>query len=106
MNRIYHFLIALLIPMGGILHAQQLSSHLQFTATLSGAQEVPEVVSDAQGVGVFTLDEDKTTLYINVSLSNLSGPITGIHIHEAVAGINGPVVFNLAPFLSGNRVKG
>ncbi len=106
MNRFYIFLITLLILMGGAMHAQLLSTHLQFTAAMSGAQEVPEVVSDAQGVGVFTLDENKSTLYINVSLSNLSGPITGMHIHEAVAGVNGPVVFNLATFLTGNQAKG
>lgn len=106
MNRIYIFLITLLIPMGGIIHAGHLSTHLQFTATLSGSQEVPEVVSDAQGVGVFTLDEDKTNLYINVSLSHLSGPITGMHIHESGVGSNGPVVFNLTTFLTGNRGKG
>jgi Cu/Zn superoxide dismutase len=106
MNRLFIFMITLLIPMSGILHAEHLSSHLQFTAALSGAQEVPEVVSDAQGVGVFTLDENKSSLYINVSLSNLSGPITGIHIHEAMSGVNGPVVFNLATMLNGNRAKG
>lgn len=106
MNRILVLLIAMMVPMAGILHAEHLSSHLQFTASMSGAQEIPEVVSDAQGVGVFTLDENKTTLYINVSLSNLSGPITGMHIHEAAAGINGPVVFNLTTFLTGNRAKG
>lgn len=106
MNRFLFTLLTLLIPIGGILYAQHLSTHLQFTAAMSGAQEVPEVVSDAQGVGIFTLDEDKNTLYINVSLSNLSGPITGMHIHEAATGTNGPVVFNLATFLSGNRAKG
>jgi len=106
MNRIFVFLITLLIPMAGTLHAQHLSAHLQFTAAMSGSQEVPGVVSDAQGVGVFTLDEDKTTLYINVSLSHLSGPITGIHIHEAANGINGPVVFSLGTMLNGNRAKG
>jgi len=86
--------------------AEHLSSHLQFSARMSGSQEVPEVVSDAQGVAVFTLDKNKSTIYFNVSLNNLSGPITGMHIHEAPTGTNGPVIINLVPFLNGNRAKG
>jgi Cu/Zn superoxide dismutase len=106
MNRILFYFILLQVFTSNNLQAEHLSSHLQFTARMSGNQEVPIVVSDAQGVGVFTLDDKKSTLYINVSLSNLSGPITGMHIHEAVAGENGPVVFNLGSYLVGNRAKG
>ena len=106
MNRILLFVSILFVGMTNLLHAEHLSSHLQFSAKMSGANEVPAVTSDAQGIGIFTLDKAKSTLYINVSLNNLSGPITGMHIHEGVAGANGPVIFNLVPFLSGNRAKG
>lgn len=106
MNRILLFVSILFVGMTNMLHADHLSSHLQFSAKMSGANEVPAVLSDAQGIGIFTLDEAKTTLYINVSLNNLSGPITGMHIHEGVAGQNGGVVYNLVPFLNGNRAKG
>jgi len=82
------------------------TSGLVFTARMNGATEEPAVTTDGRGVGIFTFDEKKSTLYINVSLSNLSGPITGIHIHEGVPGENGPVIINLTSFLSGNRVKG
>ncbi|HZV69945.1 MAG TPA: CHRD domain-containing protein [Saprospiraceae bacterium] len=82
------------------------SSALVFTARMNGASEEPSVTTDGRGVAIFTFDEKKSTLYINVSLSNLSGPITGIHIHEGVPGENGPVIINLTSFLSGNRVKG
>ncbi len=67
---------------------------------------MPAVTTEGQGLGLFTFDEKKSTLYVNVALSNLSGPITGIHIHEAAVGVNGPVVFNLTTFLQGNRLKG
>ncbi len=106
MSRILFFLILLMSVAANVMKAEHLSSHLSFTANLMGDQEVPAVSSDAQGVGIFTLDEKMSTLYINVSLNNLSGPITGIHIHEAEAGVNGAVVFNLGSFLSGNRAKG
>jgi Cu/Zn superoxide dismutase len=106
MNRILFFICILIAGMTNKLHADHLSSHLQFSAKMSGANEVPAVTTDAQGIGIFTLDEKKTTLYVNVSLNNLSGPITGMHIHEGTAGQNGGVVYDLVPFLSGNRAKG
>jgi len=106
MNRILFFVCILSMSGTNILFADHLSSHLQFSAKMSGSQEVPAVTSDAQGIGIFTLDEKKSTLYINVSLSNLSGAITGMHIHEGQVGENGGVVFNLVPFLNGNRAKG
>ena len=106
MNRIVLLLMMFLVSMLSQVRAEHLSSHLQFSARMSGSEEVPAVVSDAQGVAVFTLDKNKTTIYFNVSLNNLSGPITGMHIHEAPAGTNGPVIINLVPFLNGNRAKG
>ena len=105
MNRILLFVCILFSGTANMLYADHLSSHLMFSAKMTGSQEVPALTLDAQGLGIFTLDEKRTTLYVNVSLNNLSGPITGIHIHDGVAGQNGSVVFNLVPFLSGNRAK-
>ncbi len=73
---------------------------------MNGANEVPAVSTTAEGLGIITFDEKKSTMYVNVSLSSLSGVISGIHIHEGAVGENGPVIFNLTPFLNGNRVKG
>jgi len=72
---------------------------------MNGSHEAPAVMTEAEGLGVFTLSEDKTFLDINVSVSGLSGDITGIHIHEGKAGENGGVVFNLSEFVNGNRIK-
>jgi Cu/Zn superoxide dismutase len=105
----YRFLFTLVmfqVILIGLVRADHLSSHLQFSARMSGSQEVPAVTSDGQGVAVLTLDKNKTTIYFTVSVSNLSGAISGMHIHEAAAGSNGPVVFDLVPFLNGNRAKG
>ena len=87
------------------LHADHLSDILQMTARLSGSNEVPAVMTDAQGVGIFTLDSRKNTLSIDVSVAGLSGDITGIHVHEGAVGNNGGVVYNLTNSVSGNRVR-
>src|SRR5688572_3465001 len=89
----------------GSLIANHLSSNLMFTAKMTGANEVPAVSTDGQGLGIFTFDEKRSTLYVNVSISNLSGPITGIHIHEGEAGVIGGVIYNLTQLLNSNRVK-
>src|SRR3989337_3820207 len=104
MNRTLLPLLFIFSGLWGSLSAGHLTSSLLFTARMSGENEVPAVLTNGQGVGIFTFDEEKSTLYVNVSLSNLSGPLTGIHIHEGAAGVNGPVVYNLTPFLQGNRL--
>ncbi|MEO6130989.1 MAG: CHRD domain-containing protein [Saprospiraceae bacterium] len=106
MNRTLLCLILLFSAFWNVVYADHLSSSLLFTARMNSATEVPAVTSDGQGLGIFTFDEKKSTLYINVALSNLSGPIIGIHIHEGNPGENGPVIINLTSFLNGNRVKG
>ncbi|MEP6793977.1 MAG: CHRD domain-containing protein [Saprospiraceae bacterium] len=106
MNRTLLSLIVIFSAFCNLALAGHLSSSLIFIARMNGATEEPAVTSDGQGLGIFTFDEKKSTLYINVSLSSLSGSISGIHIHEGNPGENGPVIINLTPFLIGNRVKG
>src|SRR5687768_10229161 len=106
MNRKLLSLLLALIGFWGTALANHLSSNLLFTARMTGASEVPAVSTNGQGLGIFSFDESKSTLFVNVSLSNLSGPLTGIHIHEGEVGVNGGVIYNLTPFLQGNRVKG
>ncbi|MCY7357266.1 MAG: CHRD domain-containing protein, partial [Rudanella sp.] len=50
--------------------------HLLLTARLSGAQEVPAVTTNGQGVAGFTLNETRDTLFVQAAASGLSGPIT------------------------------
>ncbi|MGB0930829.1 MAG: CHRD domain-containing protein, partial [Chitinophagales bacterium] len=106
MKKIF-LLLSLLFLSGSflIVEAAHLSSTLQFTARMNGGHEVPPVMTDAEGLGVFTLSEDKSTLDINISVSGLSGEVTGIHLHEGEAGANGDVVFNLSDAINGNRIK-
>jgi Cu/Zn superoxide dismutase len=60
---------------------------------LSGNNEVPPVVTSAAGSFVGTYDETTNTLDITVNFWGLADH-TGMHIHEAPAGMNGGVIYN------------
>lgn len=63
-----------------------------FTATLSGANEVPAVVTPATGTATLSVTGGQITYTINVT--NLQNAVLG-HIHLAATGVNGPVRLNL-----------
>src|SRR5207249_9318989 len=79
-------------------------SQAQFTARLSGPQGVPGVVTSAAGTACLTLTSAGVQFFVTVE--GLSGPITAIHIHNAAAGVNGPVVRTLTGNLWGNTAEG
>ncbi len=85
--------------------ADHLSGSLQMTARMTGAQEVPPVSGAAQGLGIFTLSLDKQNILVEFAAADLTGPITGLHVHEGAPGTNGPVVFDLTPFVNGCTVQ-
>jgi hypothetical protein len=62
-----------------------------FTATLTGAQENPPVVTDASGTGYFMLTDEG--LSYAVSVNGLE--INAAHFHRQEIGINGGVVRNI-----------
>lgn len=67
-----------------------------FIGYQSGHQQVPPVPT--RGVGRVYAFLDEQTLFIKWSFVGLSSPINesiGIHIHEGIAGANGPVIFPL-----------
>ena len=96
----------------GLLAAPQLASadhlrpHLLLTARLSGAQEVPAVATNAQGVAAITINTTRDTIFIQAAFSGLSGAITGVHFHDAPAGATAPVSVSLITMLRGNRLSG
>jgi hypothetical protein len=63
-----------------------------FSATLSGANEVPANASTATGNATLSVSGAAITYMINVT--NLQNAVLG-HIHVAAAGANGPVRLNL-----------
>ena len=86
--------------------ANHLSDNLHFTARMNAEQETHAVTSDGEGVASFYLNDDMDSLCIDISMYNLSGPVTAIHIHEAEAGADGGVLVNLSDYLTaGNRVR-
>lgn len=67
----------------------------RFTATLTGAAEVPSR-GDPDGTGTATvnIDASKGEVCYEVAVQKLDRPV-GMHIHEAEAGRSGPVVVPL-----------
>lgn len=61
--------------------------------TLSGAEEVPPVKTEASGSGSFRVAEDRT-ITGSVTTKGVAG--TAAHIHQAAKGKNGPVIVPLA----------
>lgn len=64
----------------------------QFSATLSGAEEVPAVPSTATGTATFTISGSQITYTVNTT--GIVNPVVS-HIHVAPVGENGPVRLNL-----------
>lgn len=67
-----------------------------FVAIINGGQEVPVVASANTGVGEFILDPFTNMLRYDVTITGLTGAITGSHIHTGAVGVNGGIIFNLA----------
>ncbi|MEZ5964572.1 MAG: CHRD domain-containing protein [Planctomycetota bacterium] len=83
---------------GGEIRGQIRVNVGDFRAVLSGANEVPPVVTNAFGSGCLTVNPDATVTY-EVSTSGLVG--TAGHIHRAPIGLNGSVI---VPFAGGPTV--
>jgi len=58
---------------------------MEFTASLSGANEVPAVVSAGTGNASVFYDPTAHTLQVNVTFSGLTGTTTASHIHCCTA---------------------
>ncbi len=70
----------------------------RFSTTLSGANEVPGPGdTDGTGTAVLQLNPGQEQVCFQILVSNITLPATGAHIHEAVAGVAGPIVVPLTP---------
>ena len=58
---------------------------MEFTASLSGANEVPAVASAGTGNAIVFYDPTAHTLQVNVTFSGLTGTTTASHIHCCTA---------------------
>ena len=62
---------------------------------LSGAQEVPAVVTTGTGQGTAVISADGSTITYIVTYSGLSGTVNAAHIHTGAAGVAGGVILPL-----------
>ena len=101
MNRWFPHLVSILVL---LVTTRAAEGQAAFTARLSGPQDVPGVVTTAAGTACLMLTSAGVQFFVTVE--GLSGPITAIHIHNAPAGVNGPVVRTLTGNLWGNTAEG
>ncbi len=80
-------------PGGEIRGQVNVNAGIGFTAAMDSAQEVPSNTSTAKGTASLTLTE--YGLVYRVTVSGLTGSISGGYFHNAAAGTNGPVVRTL-----------
>jgi hypothetical protein len=66
-----------------------------FYGTLNGAQVVPATTSTAVGWLVISLSKNKELVNVWAVVKDLSGPIMGVHYHNAAMGVNGSVVHDI-----------
>lgn len=86
----------------------QAFAQTQFAASLDGAEEVPSGPLDATrlGIGDITLNAAETEITVRLNWVGLSATPDMAHIHgPADPGMNGPVIFPLAP-LQGTTTGG
>ena len=60
----------------------------QFSAVLTGDNEVPSVNTDATGKIKLISNPQQSMLDYQISISDLNGIVTGAHIHKGSAGTN------------------
>ena len=83
---ILFLIIAMLVVSAGF-------GQIQFTAKMSGANEVPPVTTTATGTGSFILNAAGNALSYTITINGLT--ITAAHFHNGVAGVAAGVVKNL-----------
>ena len=76
-----------------------------FTATVNGGNEVPPNASTNVGTTRVNVDPASSTISWVTTSSVPLASVTGHHIHQGVAGFNGPVVVNFSGAYSGSVVN-
>ena len=71
------------------------------STTLTGAVEVPPGDPDGSGTAFLTLNPGQEQICFELTVSGIL-PATAAHIHEAPAGVAGPIVVPLLPPTSGS----
>lgn len=67
------------------------ASNLLFVAHLDGSEQVPPTGTEAFGTATLALSPLDDSILVNGKFQLLHGAITAFHLHNAPAGVNGPV---------------
>jgi hypothetical protein len=77
-----------------VVSAQAQAQTINFTAALSGGNEVPGVVTGAVGTGTVSLDVATQVVTYRIDVYNMPVGTTQAHFHVGAPGVAGPVVVN------------
>lgn len=67
---------------------------INFTATLSGGNEVPGVSTGSAGTATISLDQATGVVTYRIDVYNMPVGTTAAHFHVGAPGVSGPVVVN------------
>jgi hypothetical protein len=93
-------------PNGEIRGQLMIEADKSFQVMMDGSQEVPMAVTNAFGVGYFDLSKDLSKIKYLVVMQDLSGPLSGAHLHVGQTGASGGVVVDITGSISGNVIAG
>jgi len=89
-----------------VANAQTSFRDIMFSAKLDTAQAHGTLIHTSSGNGMAGFSYHDDTLWFDITVNGLTGPITASHIHHGKKGVSGPVVYSLQPFINGNKIKG
>ena len=82
-----------------------LGSRLKYSARMRSGNEVTGSQVDSRGRGyAVAVSKNGEELRISLQWRRLTGPAVALHLHNAQAGANGPVVVNLTEDIKGNSL--
>ena len=81
---------------GGNLGPRTPGVSTSLSASLSGGQEAPPVVSFGTGTSTFFVPADRDRIDFTLNFSGLTG-VTMVHVHLGAVGFDGPIIFDLSP---------
>jgi hypothetical protein len=87
------------VPIAGLASPATAASHLKahYVLALSGANQVSPVTTNGSGMAKVKVDGTSMTVCVRITVSNITLPATGAHIHQGTTGTNGPIVISLSP---------
>lgn len=87
------------------LRAISFSENLLFTAAINGAQVVPPVTNNSNGIAGVMLNATRDTISINMSFVGIDETPQSVGIYVGDKAENGAVLIDLSEYISGNRLN-